>query len=156
MYGDYNLVCPTMLFAHQYALHSSESNKFYSYRLVQPVTNGLYDCKPWMGVCHAMDLYYVFGKPIANSAINSSYSVNDYKLSKDIIQAWTAFAKYGNLSDTKMGESKVQWTEAFDWKQIKNGLQSHNLMWLDATNYKMVNGYFVDPCDSLYKKKIFT
>ncbi|KAH9387932.1 Carboxylesterase 5A [Tyrophagus putrescentiae] len=77
---------------------------YYSYRLTQPLRSRFPfgDCTGWKGVCHIEDVVYLF-------AVNSSQP-EDYKLSKEMLVAWTNFAKTG--SPGKLGQQQVEWTEA--------------------------------------------
>jgi len=124
------------------------TNRYYSYRLVQPLSNRQINCESWMGVCHAMDLSYVFGHALVEHKQQPDH--RDYRLSWDIMQAWTQFAKSGHPG--KMGT--VEWSQAFD-SPVHHGLESMRTMWLDANDYKMVSGFFAPNCDGFWRAKIF-
>ena len=137
-----------MLFGEQFA-KVDPGNRYYSYRLVQPLSKGTSGCPLWMGVCHAVDLGYVFGQPIEQHS-SGHYSHRDFQLSVDMINSWTSFAKTGHPG--MMGN--VKWEEAFP-KGNTSDLGSHQMMVLDVDHYQNVQGYFKSPCDDFWKSRIF-
>ena len=91
--GDYVLTCPAILFGELFA-KTHKTNKAYAYYLThKPAISAFPDCTGYMGVCHADDLVFLYGFPIAVRGI--SFTESDYKLSKDMIHIWTTFAKTG-------------------------------------------------------------
>ncbi len=146
-FGDPNIVCPTVLMGEAVREAASKQKKetksrYYSYRLTQPLRSPFPfgDCTGWKGVCHIEDVVYLF-------AVNASQP-EDYKLSKEMLVAWTNFAKTG--SPGKLGQQQVEWTEALS-------TTSHftNHMNLDSKDFKMVPSYFKNVCNAFWKPKIF-
>jgi carboxylesterase type B len=88
-FGDYHLTCPTILFGSAIAF-KNKNNKSYSYRMSLKPSLPILNCE---GVCHGDDIVQLFGFPIKLRAIG--FTENDYKLSTDMIKAWTTFAKTG-------------------------------------------------------------
>ena len=72
----------------------------------------------------------------------------DYALSKDMINAWTSFAKTGHPG--MMGSSGVQWDKAID---KANPFTKH--MNLDVKNYRMITDYYRETCNVFWKSKMF-
>jgi len=149
MFGEFNLICPTMFFAAQYASIVPKPNRYYSYRLVQSVEGGYNGCEQWMNVCHAMDLYYVFGIPLTGYV----HSVNerDYQLSVDMIGAWTEFVKSGHPG--AMGTT--EWKPAFGDGELKATLATLETMILDVGQFRMDKGIFAHNCDGLWRSILF-
>lgn len=151
VYGDFNLICPALFFGEQLAAVSraaTHRRHFYSYRLMQPLSGGTGGCEPWMGVCHAMDLPFVFGRPIEGEN-SGRYTTGDIQLSRELIQAWTSFAKTG--SPGKVGGTV--WEEAFLGAKNLGNLKQ---LWLDAeTGHRVIPGWFSRVCDGFWRAKIF-
>jgi len=97
-----------------------------------------------MGVCHAEDVVYMFGIPARIQGL--FFSKEEYELSIDMIRAWTTFAHTGHPG--KMG--KVEWSEAMP---VEHATLEH--MYLDSVDYKMVDRFFVEQCDTFWRPKIF-
>ena len=136
-----------MLFGQQFAQLASDSSRVYSYHLTQPLSLSS-TCPHQWGVCHGTDLEYVFGKPYGEKSF-WRHSWRDERLSVDMINSWTSFAKTGDPGE--MGG--VKWEKAFP--SGNNGIGSHQVMVLDVENYQMVKGYFKDPCEDFWKARIF-
>ena len=136
-FGDYHLVCPTILFGQQMAI-SMPHQKYYSYRLTHQST---YGCRGWKGVCHGEDIRYVFGIPGRFPSHNS----NDYHLSIDMMKAWTMFAKYGQPGN--MGH--IQWEKALSKSATTE------FMALEPNHYQMVDQFYKPVCEAFWKEKIF-
>lgn len=108
------MICPMLRFGQSTATSVDKDevrNKhIYSYQLNQPLD--AYGCNRTDGVCHAVDVHFVFGLPItyANSdRIQPPYTTEDYHLSVNIIRAWANFAKTGQPGSL----DNVPWTDAF-------------------------------------------
>lgn len=143
--SDYHLVCPTILFGELIGKRQPH-NRYYSYRLMQaPSGTTMFGCDPAAGVGHAMDVPYVFGIPIGLRGI--IYNEKEYRLSRDMITAWTSFAKTGHPG--MMGS--VQWGEAFE----PNSNGNTKFMALHVDDYKMVSDYYKQRCDAFWKPKMF-
>ena len=143
VYGDYKIVCPTILFGEEMA-KLSPNHHYYTYRLMQPLTTiSVFNCQDWMGVCHGEDVVYLFGIPLRFRLI---FTKDETKLSKDMIKAWTEFAKTGNIRKI----DGVEWIES-----ITANDPHARIMELKANNYKMVSDFFKEKCDQFWKPKIF-
>jgi len=116
---------------------------------VQPLSIEIgYGCHMSMGVCHAMDIAYIFGMPIRFRGI--PFTEAEYQLSRDMILAWSSFALTGfpgNVGDT-------EWKSAVTFDGGLHIITRH--MELVAANYTMVTGYFTENCDAFWKPKIFS
>lgn len=141
VFGDYNLVCPAILFAEQVSFLSPHCN-YYSYRLTRNVVLPYSAVPSWAGVPHGTDLYYLFAIPLLAKDAEAS------QLSRDMIQAWTQFAKSGHPG--KVGG--VEWTHAMN--HLTNDPTTEHLN-LDPADYKIVKKYFSEVCNSFWKPKIF-
>ena len=143
-FGDYHLVCPTILFAEEVAKSASPNQLSYTYRLIQPLTSvRLFDCHGWMGVCHGEDYIYLFGLPLRFQDI---FTKEETQLSIDMILAWTDFAKTGKISKI----NGVEWTESI----VANDPYAR-IMELKSNDYKMIPNFFKEKCDQFWKPKIF-
>ena len=145
-FGDYHLVCPTVLFGETFSKHTP-GHSHYAYRLMLPTSIPIMGCRGWMGVCHAEDILYMFGLPIRMEGL--IFSDAETRLSKDMVQAWTNFAKQGHPG--KMGHTK--WHQALEHEK-KGKPEYVNFMALD-TQYEMVDHYYKEKCDAFWKPKIF-
>jgi len=145
VFGDYHLVCPTLLFGEEYAREAkSKKHHYYSYRLMSAFPEGVMGCSGWMGVCHGQDVALVFGLPIPLRAI--AFTEQEAQLARDIIHAWTNFAKTGTPG--KIGD--MEWEEAITSKD-----HATRFMELDVKDYKMVSDYYKETCDAFWNKRIF-
>ena len=146
VWGDSNLVCPTILFGEEYAKHLSSINHVYAYRLMQTVPFLATHGPKWIvnSVPHGIDVVYLFMFELLQS--------NPYlrELSIKMIQEWTVFAKTGKVSYIPGASS--HWLEAFD-REAKD--YSTRYYHLESSNYKFVSGYFKETCDAFWKPKIF-
>lgn len=70
----------------------------------------------------------------------------DYKMSQEMISAWTSFAKTG--SPGKLGT--VEWKEA-----ITEGDAYTSHMNLNTADLKMVKDAYKETCNAFWKPKIF-
>ena len=144
VFGDYHLVCPTILFAEEVAKSVSTNQLSYAYRLMQPLTTiDLFHCHGWMGVCHGEDVIYLFGLPLR---LRGFFTEEETQLSHDMVLAWAEFAKTGKIS--KIGG--VEWNRSYTTED-----PYVRLMELKVGNYKMVPDFFKDKCDTFWKPKIF-
>nr|AHW29554.1 acetylcholinesterase 2 [Cyrtorhinus lividipennis] len=94
--GDYFFICPTNLFAENFAQHGL--NVYYYYFMQRP-TVSLWG--EWMGVIHGDDIGYVFGHPLNMS---TSYNARERDLSLRIMGAFGNFANTG-----KPASQDVNW-----------------------------------------------
>jgi len=91
----------------------------------------------WQKVEHNSDMFYIFPWP---------YLAEHEQLSKDMIHAWTTFAKTGHPS--KMGSA--EWESAFtDYKQPKT-----KYMQLHTGQYQMIADHYVEACDNIWKPRV--
>ncbi|CAG2117816.1 unnamed protein product, partial [Medioppia subpectinata] len=76
-YGDVHIVCPTYLFAKQFAKWSPKKRVyFYDWTYVSHILAPMIGCTEEMGVCHASELEYVFGAPIVMNTTDRQFSDN--------------------------------------------------------------------------------
>nr|AMZ80114.1 acetylcholinesterase 2 [Blattella nipponica] len=85
--GDYFFICPTNVFAEQFAEHGT---KVYYYYFTQRTSLNLWG--QWMGVMHGDEIEYVFGHPL-NMSID--YNENERDLSLRIMKIYSRFALTG-------------------------------------------------------------
>ncbi|XP_027201001.1 cholinesterase-like [Dermatophagoides pteronyssinus] len=152
--GDYQNVCPTILFGEYYARAMKPFTKhFYSYRLMLPLSNGPWSCQKWQGVCHVQDVIYLFYVPLNHHL----YTKQEIKLSNDMIKAWTLFAKNGNpgsLTTISKPNQPIEWKMAMTNSNYTND-DYVSFMSLDPNNYQMIENYFEEKCDKFWKPYIF-
>ena len=141
VWGDMNLVCPLIFYGEEVAKHLPSTNKVFSFRLMQVISNvsGMPKYHPWFGVPHCDDLAYLFMPQL----FKSHPALSD--VSKYMIEAWTSFAKTGRPSDASWKEAANRETKDF----------YTNYLHLESGHYKMVDGYFKETCDKFWKPKIF-
>lgn len=101
----------------------------------------------WLGVTHGQDIAYIFALPLRVRGL--TYTSDDKKLSRDMIHAWTTFAKTGSIGTIN---NITEWKETIDPAEKDSFAQ---LMGLDAENYQMIKDYFKDKCDNFWKPVIF-
>ena len=95
---------------------------------------------------HAEDVVFVFGMP--QILLGTAFSDDEAKLSRDMITAWTNFAKTG--SPQKMGDTV--WEEAVD----RTGSSQGSVRMIEmGDSYKMVTGVYTETCDAFWKPRIF-
>jgi len=87
---------------------------------------------------------FLFGFPIKLRGI--TFTEDDYKLSKDMIHAWSTFAKTG--VPPKL--DNAEWLEAIDRKLVNPSVR---YMDLNPTNYSIVEGFYKKTCDEFWKTK---
>lgn len=97
--GDAGFVCPMALFGEHLATWSRHRN-IYSYRFtyIAETYELLYNCVGWMGVCHGADVPHVFGLPVDNYPLPIFWTEEERVFSRQIVEAWTHFAKTGWVS----------------------------------------------------------
>ncbi|KAH9387905.1 hypothetical protein TYRP_009105 [Tyrophagus putrescentiae] len=110
-FGDFHIACPTVLFGEYYGRFTA-ADRVYAYRVVQPPAIPVFlKCRnSWMGVCHGDDVLFLFGFPLRLRGI--VFTEEDYKLSVDMITAWTTFAKTGKPTSPMSNGAK--WAEAIE------------------------------------------
>lgn len=145
VFGDYTLVCPTMLFGEQTHNITQAKHKVYAYRLLQKVEFWKVICPDWMGICHASDIPFVFGLPdkVKGTPFVTEADVN---LSHVMMNAWLQFAKTGNPGPI----GSIQWEEA-----VSEADPSTRYMALLDGAYQMVADNFRETCDRFWKPRIF-
>ncbi|XP_054166309.1 cholinesterase 1-like [Oppia nitens] len=90
LFGDHVITCPTYLFAKQFAQHTPKRNvMFYQWTYYSESYSSLFGCTKEMGVCHAMDIPFVFGLPVIMHGEEQAFS-------EQVMKMWTNFAKNGN------------------------------------------------------------
>lgn len=108
--SEYPQICPTYVFGKMYSDVVKGNHSSYSFRFDKRV--GLLEvvgCVSWAGVCHASDIFYSFGMPLHPGILVGTFDGHSAKISRDMITAWTNFAKTGNPE--KMGS--IEWPQAF-------------------------------------------
>ncbi|GBM25434.1 Acetylcholinesterase-1 [Araneus ventricosus] len=90
--GDSSLLCETVYFAESYA---DRKNDVYFYLFSHRPSNTVWST--WMGVAHAEEVQFVFGRPIRKPQL---YEPAEVELSKKMIEVWTNFAKNGIPSES--------------------------------------------------------
>ncbi|CAG2120890.1 unnamed protein product [Medioppia subpectinata] len=137
--GDLMLGCPTYLFAKRFAQTVKESQRVYFYELLY-ATNyfaKLMNCDvKTVGICHAMDLPFVFGLPLLDP---NNYTPEDLFYSNYIMKMWTKFATDGHLNR--------------DWPQLLNDDPSGapKVHGLDPKNLPLVlKDPFHETCDGVW------
>lgn len=105
------------------------------------------DCHGYMGVCHGDDVMMLFGFPLRLRGI--VFTEDDYAVARDMINAWTTFAKTGQPSDM----NGVKWEPAID---LSKANPSVSYMAIDGhNNHTMVHDYYTKNCDAFWRSKIF-
>ncbi|CAG2120566.1 unnamed protein product, partial [Medioppia subpectinata] len=137
--GDLILGCPTYLFAKRFAQTVKESQRVYFYELLyaserfaKQTTCDL----TTQGVCHGMDIPFVFGLPLLNP---SDYSNEDIYYANYVVKIWSKFATDGHMNS--------------EWPQLLNNdsMSGPNVKGLDPKNIPLVlDDPFHDTCDGVW------
>ena len=90
-------------------------------------------------------IFAVFGLPLYLQG--TAFTDDEVKLSRDMIYAWTQFAKTGNPD--KMGD--VKWEEAIDRSNLNAPVRMIEM----SESYRMVQGVYKQTCDAFWKPRIF-
>lgn len=146
VFGDLYIVCPTVQFGKFYGLHNPNVNT-YSYRLTRKanVFRYVFPCRGWTGVCHAEEITSVFGWPFYNFFSETVYNDDDRKFSREIIKAWSTFAKTGKMPKLNGAE----WQQSLPERSDKANVQ---YLQLDYPQFQMVQDRYVDNCDRFFKE----
>ncbi|CAG2114545.1 unnamed protein product [Medioppia subpectinata] len=125
LYSDISIICPTYLFAKRFAQTVKESQSVYFYELLYKSEwfAKQAGCSATMGVCHMMELPFVFGLPLLDP---NDYSPEDIYYSNVVMKMWTTFAKSGHmdsdwpqlLNDEPMGAPKVHGLDPKDLQLV--------------------------------------
>ena len=91
-FGDYFLTCPTILFGGHLIDHNDFTGQVYQYRLTYAHKQSVSRLSIWADVTHTDDLALVFGSPFEDPLL---WTNSDRKLSREFMDIWTHFAKYG-------------------------------------------------------------
>ena len=87
LFLDFFFICPQSYFAQKFA---DRGSNVYYYYFTQKSSNSPWGS--WVGVPHASEIEYVFGKPL-NEALN--YTQAERQLSRKMMKYFTDFAKTG-------------------------------------------------------------
>ncbi|CAG2119951.1 unnamed protein product, partial [Medioppia subpectinata] len=119
------MICPTYLFAKRFAQTVKESQRVYFYELLYKSEwfAKQNNCSATMGICHSMEIPFVFGLPLLDP---HNYSPEDINYSNVVMKMWTTFAKTGNmgsdwpqlLNDEPMGAPKVHGLDPKDLRLV--------------------------------------
>lgn len=92
--GDLMFTCPTHFFAQMFAKRTT-SNNVYGYHNTYK-SKYSYFCwgSDWAGVCHADELFMLFGDPIRRPQL---YNGTDVAFAEKLIKDWTTYGKTGIL-----------------------------------------------------------
>lgn len=92
--GDLMFTCPTHFFAQMFAKKTT-SNNVYGYHNTYK-SKYSYFCwgSDWAGVCHADELFMLFGDPIRRPQL---YNGTDVAFAENLIKDWTWYGKSGTL-----------------------------------------------------------
>ncbi|CAG2108963.1 unnamed protein product [Medioppia subpectinata] len=137
--GDLILCCPTYLFAKRFAQTVKESQRVYFYELLyaserfaKQTTCDL----TTQGVCHGMDIPFVFGLPLLYS---DDYSPEDIYYANYVIKMWAKFATDGHMNS--------------EWPQLLNNdsMSGPKVKGLDPKNIPLVlDDPFHGTCDGVW------
>jgi carboxylesterase type B len=100
LFGNYLLTCPTILFGGHIVKNSLFTGKVFQYRLTHVITQSISKLSIWAEATHADDLPLLFGQPFKPIEWRF-WSSSDRKLSKEIMDIWTHFAKYESVFGLK-------------------------------------------------------
>lgn len=167
-YGDYHIACPLIFYsetlAHQLIRKSSVA-LIYAFEFMQPLhANG---CTKNSGqVCHGVEQYHLFGRPIeAHTRNQTHYTLQDYQLSLSMIQAWTKFARTGQMSKVPFGPHQVEWSQAYEPSLMNSIASGHDDVQANLEHfqylqinpkggYKMASGLLTARCH-VWRKILF-
>ena len=93
-FGDYFLTCPTILFGAHIVKTPDYRGSVYQYRLTYAHKQSFARHSVWAEATHTDDLALVFGLPFNDRQF---WSNGDRKLSKEMMNIWTHFAKYKSV-----------------------------------------------------------
>lgn len=140
VWGDSNLVCPSILFGEEFARHLPSDRRIFAYRLTQ--TGGLdipgFSQPEWMGVTHGADIEYLFMPQLLKDKAAKK------EVSDKMISAWTTFAK--------TGQAGPSWSEAVN---RTNKDFSTRFLNLQAGKFDMVEGFYKKVCEGFWKPKFW-
>ena len=91
--GDFMFTCPTHFFGQEFAKNNIQSKNVYSYHVTYK-SKFSYFCwgSDWTGVCHADELFMLFGDPIRRPWM---YNFTDITFSEQLIHDFTTFGISG-------------------------------------------------------------
>ncbi|CAG2105294.1 unnamed protein product [Medioppia subpectinata] len=120
--GDLTLGCPTYLFAKRFAQTVKESQRVYFYELLYRAEYfaKMLSCTSTMGICHGVDVAFVFGEPLLHP---NDYSSEDIYYSNVVIKMWTNHMDSDwpqLLNDEPMGAPKVHGLDPKDLRLVLN------------------------------------
>lgn len=126
---------------------------FFAYQLNQPVRVPKLSVPSWIGTFHTTDLFYLFMTPLMRAE-----SEDHYKLSLDMITAWSNFAKSGSPGLINSRGGQIKWTGAFEGPREDSASRSVgiNALVLDANSYHMQSDTLKEVCQVFWKPKIAT
>ncbi len=94
MVGDYQFTCPTLEMAQRYADTALPSVTVYQYFFDHRSSS--HPWPNWTGVLHGDEIAYVFGEPLKANLPGFNYTAEEQQLSRDMMTAWSNFAKTGD------------------------------------------------------------
>ncbi|CAG2108142.1 unnamed protein product, partial [Medioppia subpectinata] len=144
LFGDLVLGCPTYHFAKRFAQTVKESQRVYFYELLY-LSNWFarqLGCDVMtMGICHGMEIPFVFGLPLLKP---DDYIPEDIFYANFVVKMWTKFAKDGHMDA--------------DWPQLLNDDPSGapKVHGLDPTDLRLVlKDPFHETCDGVWADYFF-
>ncbi|XP_078000348.1 acetylcholinesterase-like [Glandiceps talaboti] len=102
LFGDYILKCPNIVIAN---IYSDLGNDVYYYELRR--RSSISPWPDWMGAVHGDEISYLFGHPLVP---DSGSNNEDVALSRQMMEYWTNFAKYGNPNVADGNETWPRYT----------------------------------------------
>ncbi|XP_070577225.1 acetylcholinesterase-like [Ptychodera flava] len=102
IYGDYDLKCPAIEFADDYALAGQDV-----YAYVFRHRSAANPWPKWAGTVHGDEVEFIFGLPTYNE---ENVSEEDREMSRKMMRLWANFARTGDPNDAKTESISVkQW-----------------------------------------------
>lgn len=106
-------------------------------------------CSQWNEVCFQPDLIYLFAELNNKHHAPLMLSSEEVQLSKDMINAWTTFAKQGRVRNRI--NSRQYWNSAFERATEPNT----RFILLDVKNSTMItNGFYNRTCNHFWMNKL--
>ncbi|XP_070195109.1 bile salt-activated lipase-like isoform X3 [Littorina saxatilis] len=102
---DFDFIVPTIL-EQQQTVRAPGHAKQYLYEFTYRATHSTRPA--WAGVMHASELPFVFGQPFTHDKFFAynfpfNWTAQDMKVSMNMVNLWTDFAKYGNPTPQNVG-----------------------------------------------------
>ena len=135
--GDATFACPSYNFASSYLQSNRKSRLYYYHFLYRPEKREAKGLCPYIQYAvHGGEIAFVFGKPSLDPTI---YTSDEMTFSNQLIDSWTSFVKYGNVTIDQWKPSR--------WSDTAEQVEMNHLVFVNSTGHEFRSGFVDSSCE---------